>query len=168
MNMSLQNKFLSKELSDKFWKEGLTLATAESCTAGNIAAVITAIPGSSHFYKGGIVAYSDEVKINLLGVNPETLEKQGAVSEETVIEMVKGAMKSMNSDCAVATSGIAGPTGGTHDKPVGTVWIAASMHDKIITMKANGDEGRNKNIENATLKALQLLRNLFQNQENEQ
>ena len=166
--MSLQNKFLSKELSDKFWKEGLTLATAVSCTAGNIAAVITAIPGSSHFYKGGIVAYSDEVKINLLGVNPETLEKQGAVSEETVIEMVKGAMKSMNSDCAVATSGIAGPTGGTHDKPVGTVWIAASMHDKIITMKANGDEGRNKNIENATLKALQLLRNLFQNQENEQ
>ena len=69
--MSLQNKFLSKELSDKFWKEGLTLATAESCTAGNIAAVITAIPGSSHFYKGGIVAYSDEVKMNLLGVNPE-------------------------------------------------------------------------------------------------
>ena len=166
--MSLQNKFLSKELSDKFWKEGLTLATAESCTAGNIAAVITAIPGSSHFYKGGIVAYSDEVKINLLGVNPETLEKQGAVSEEVVIEMVKGAMKSMNSDCAVATSGIAGPTGGTPDKPVGTVWIAAAKHDKVITMKASGDEGRNKNIENATLHALQMLQKLFQNQENEQ
>ena len=166
--MSLQNKFLSKELSDKFWKEGLTLATAESCTAGNIAAVITAIPGSSHFYKGGIVAYSDEVKINLLGVNPETLEKQGAVSEETVIEMVKGAMKSMNSDCAVATSGIAGPTGGTPDKPVGTVWIAVAMREKILTMKASGDEGRNKNIENATLNALQLLLKLFQNKENEQ
>jgi PncC family amidohydrolase len=166
--MSLQNKFLSKELSDKFWKEGLTLATAESCTAGNIAAVITAIPGSSHFYKGGIVAYSDEVKINLLGVNPETLEKQGAVSEETVIEMVKGAMKSMNSDCAVATSGIAGPTGGTPDKPVGTVWIAVAMREKILTMKASGDEGRNKNIENATLYALQMLRKLLQNQENEQ
>ena len=113
--MSLQNKFLSKELSDKFWKEGLTLATAESCTAGNIAAMITAIPGSSHFYKGGIIAYSDEVKKNLLGVNPETLEKHGAVSEEVVIEMAKGAMKSMNSDCGVATSGIAGPTGGTPD-----------------------------------------------------
>ena len=166
--MSLQNKFLSKELSDKFWKEGLTLATAESCTAGNIAAVITAIPGSSHFYKGGIVAYSDEVKINLLGVNPETLEKQGAVSEETVIEMVKGAMKSMNSDCAVATSGIAGPTGGTPEKPVGTVWIAVTMKDKVMTMKASGDEGRNKNIENATLNALQMLQKLFQNQENEQ
>ena len=166
--MSLQNKFLSKELSDKFWKEGLTLATAESCTAGNIAAMITAIPGSSHFYKGGIIAYSDEVKKNLLGVNPETLEKHGAVSEEVVIEMAKGAMKSMNSDCGVATSGIAGPTGGTPDKPVGTVWIAAACKDKVITLKANGDEGRNKNIENATLNALQLLQKLIQNQENEQ
>ena len=166
--MSLQNKFLSKELSDKFWKEGLTLATAESCTAGNIAAMITAIPGSSHFYKGGIIAYSDEVKVNILGVNPETLEKHGAVSEEVVIEMAKGAMKSMNSDCGVATSGIAGPTGGTPDKPVGTVWIAAAMKDRIITMKANGDEGRNKNIENATLNALKLLLKLIQNQENEQ
>ena len=166
--MLLQNKFLSKELSDKFWKEGLTLATAESCTAGNIAAVITAIPGSSHFYKGGIIAYSDEVKVNLLGVNPETLEKNGAVCEEVVIEMAKGAMKSMNSDCAVATSGIAGPTGGTPEKPVGTVWIAVTMKDKVMTMKASGDEGRNKNIENATLNALQMLQKLFQNQENEQ
>ena len=166
--MSLQNKFLSKELSDKFWKEGLTLATAESCTAGNIAAVITAIPGSSHFYKGGVIAYSDEVKVNLLGVNPETLEKNGAVCEEVVIEMAKGAMKSMNSDCAVATSGIAGPTGGTPEKPVGTVWIAVTMKDKVMTMKASGDEGRNKNIENASLNALQMLQKLFQNQENEQ
>ena len=166
--MSLQNKFLSKELSDMFWKEGLSLATAESCTAGNIAAVITAIPGSSHFYKGGIIAYSDEVKKNLLGVNPETLESKGAVSEEVVIEMAKGAMKSMNSDCAVATSGIAGPTGGTPDKPVGTVWIAATTKDKVITFKASGDEGRKKNIENATLYALQMLQKLFQNQENEQ
>ena len=166
--MLLQNKFLSKEISEKFWKENLTLATAESCTAGSIASVITAIPGSSRFYKGGIVAYSDEVKTNLLGVNPETLASKGAVSEETVIEMVKGAMKSMNSDCAVATSGIAGPTGGTPDKPVGTVWIAAAMGDKVLTMKASGDEGRNKNIEHATLNALQLLLKLFQNQENEQ
>ena len=166
--MSLQNKFLSKELSDKFWKEGLTLATAESCTAGNIAAMITAIPGSSHFYKGGIIAYSDEVKVNILGVNPEILEKHGAVSEEVVIEMAKGAMKSMNSDCGVATSGIAGPTGGTPDKPVGTVWIAVVKGEKVMTMKASEDEGRKKNIENATLYALQMLLKLFQNQENEQ
>ena len=166
--MSLHHKFLSKELSDKFWKEELTLATAESCTAGNIAAIITAIPGSSHFYKGGIVAYNNEVKINLLGVSPQTLEEKGAVSEETVIEMVKGAMKSMNSDCAVATSGIAGPTGGTPVNPVGTVWIAAGMKDRIITLKVSGDEGRKRNIEKATLNALQLLQKLFQNQENEQ
>ena len=166
--MSLQTKFLSKKISEIFWKEGLTLATAESCTAGNIAAFITAIPGRSRFYKGGIIAYSDEIKINLLNINPETLAIHGAVSEETVIEMVKGAMKSMNSDCAVATSGIAGPTGGTPDKPVGTVWIAASMKDQIITTKITGDEGRNKNIANATQNALQLLQKLLQNKENEE
>ncbi len=166
--MSIEGKFLSKEISDLFWKEGLTLATAESCTAGNVAAAITAIPGSSHFYRGGIIAYSNEVKENMLGVNPETLENKGAVSEETVIEMVKGAMKSMNSDCAVATSGIAGPTGGTPDKPVGTVWIAVGKQEKIVTMKLEGDEGRQKNIANETQKALQMLRNILQNEENEQ
>ena len=166
--MSLQCKFISKELSDMFWKEGLTLATAESCTAGNIATFITAIPGSSHFFKGGIIAYSNEVKKNLLGVNAETLENKGAVSEETVIEMAKGAMKSMNSDCAVATTGIAGPTGGTPATPVGTIWIAAIMGEKIMTLKLEGDEGRNKNIANATQKALSLLQKLLQNKENEQ
>jgi PncC family amidohydrolase len=166
--MSVEGKFLSKEISDLFWREELTLATAESCTAGNIAATITAIPGSSRFYKGGIVAYSNELKVNLLGVNPKTLDEMGAVCEATVIEMVKGAMKSMNSDCAVATSGIAGPTGGTSDKPVGTIWIAAGTKDKMITLKLEGDEGRQKNIANATQKALQLLQKLFQNEENEQ
>lgn len=165
--MLLEGKFLSKEISDLFWKEGLTLSTAESCTSGNVAAAITAIPGSSHFYKGGIIAYSDEIKENLLGVSHETLESKGAVSEETVIEMVKGAMKSMNSDCAVATSGIAGPTGGTPDKPIGTIWIAASLKEKVVTLKLEGDEGREKNTANATQKALQLLRKLLQNEENE-
>ena len=165
--MLLEGKFLSKEISDLFWKEGLTLSTAESCTSGNVAAAITAIPGSSHFYKGGIIAYSDEIKENLLGVSHETLERKGAVSEETVIEMVKGAMKSMNSDCAVATSGIAGPTGGTPDKPIGTIWIAASLKEKVVTLKLEGDEGREKNTANATQKALQLLRKLLQNEENE-
>ncbi len=165
--MLLEEKFLSKEIADLFWKEGLTLVTAESCTAGNVAAAITAIPGSSHFYKGGVIAYSNEIKEDLLGVSHETLENKGAVSEETVIEMVKGAMKSMNSDCAVATSGIAGPTGGSPGKPVGTVWIAVSRKDVVVTMKLEGDEGRQKNIANATQKALQMLRNLLQNEENE-
>lgn len=166
--MSVEGKFLSKEISELFWKENLTLTTAESCTAGNVAAAITAIPGSSRFFKGGIIAYSNEIKESLLNVNPETLEVNGAVSEEVVVEMVKGAMKSMNSDCAVATSGVAGPTGGTPDKPVGTVWIAAGCKDKVITLKLEGDHGRDKNIANATQNAMLLLRKLFQNEENEQ
>lgn len=165
--MSIESKFLGKVVNETFWKEELTLSTAESCTAGNVSAIITMVPGSSHFYKGGIIAYSDEIKVNLLGVKAETLQNYGAVSEETVIEMAIGAMKSMNSDCAIATSGIAGPTGGTNDKPVGTVWIAAAWKDKIITMKLEGDEGRQKNIANATQKALKLMLNLLQNEENE-
>lgn len=165
--MLLEKKVLSKEINNLFWKEELTLSTAESCTAGNIASIITAIPGSSRFFKGGIIAYSNEIKENLLGVKPETLEKYGAVSEETVIEMVKGAMKSMNSDCAIATSGIAGPTGGTPGKPVGTIWIAAAKKEEIITIKLEGDEGREKNIAKSTLNALKLLLNLCQNEENE-
>ena len=165
--MLLEKKILSKEINNLFWKEELTLSTAESCTDGNIASIITAIPGSSRFFKGGIIAYSNEIKENLLGVKPETLEKYGAVSEETVIEMVKGAMKSMNSDCAIATSGIAGPTGGAPGKPVGTIWIAAAKKEEIITIKLEGDEGREKNIAKSTLNALKLLLNLCQNEENE-
>ena len=162
--MSIEGKFLSKEISDLFWKEGLTLATAESCTAGNVAAAITAIPGSSHFYRGGIIAYSNEVKENMLGVNPETLENKGAVSEETVIEMVKGAMKSMNSDCAVATSGIAGPTGGTPDKPVGTVWIAVAYKEQVISSCFHFGERRDENIQQAACTALKMLIDLLKSE----
>jgi PncC family amidohydrolase len=166
--MSIEGKFLSKVINEIFWKEGLTLATAESCTAGNIAAHITSIPGSSHFFKGGIIAYSNEVKENLLGVKVETLETYGAVSEQTVIEMARGVMRTLGTDCAVATSGIAGPGGGSPEKPVGTIWIAAVRKDTVKTLKLEGDEGRNLNIARATQNALQLLRDLFQNEENEQ
>ena len=155
--MSLQNKFLSKELSDKFWKEGLTLATAESCTAGNIAAMITALPGSSHFYKGGIIAYSDEVKKNLLGVNPETLEKHGAVSEEVAIEMVKGACKALNTTYAISITGFAGPGGGDQATPVGTIWIACGTIDRQVTHKVMEDHGRDINLAIATDKAMHLF-----------
>lgn len=166
--MSVETKTLSKEISEIFWREGFTLATAESCTAGNVAAIITAIPGSSRFYKGGIVAYADEVKQNLLHVNAETLVAHGAVSEETVVEMVKGVISTLGTDYAIATSGIAGPAGGTPEKPVGTVWIAVGTNDKVITTKLTEDEGREKNVQAATKKALQLLLELCQNQENEQ
>ena len=144
--MSVETKTLSKEISEIFWREGYTLATAESCTAGNVAAIITAIPGSSRFYKGGVIAYSDEVKKTHLYVNAETLEQHGAVSEETVVEMVKGAIKALDVDYAMATSGIAGPGGGSPEKPVGTIWVAAGTKDAVLTAKLTEDEGREKNI----------------------
>ena len=166
--MSVETKKLSKEISEIFWREGFSLATAESCTAGNVAAIITAIPGSSRFYKGGIVAYADEVKRDLLHVKAETLEACGAVSEKTVTEMVKGAIETFGTDYAMATSGIAGPGGGTHEKPVGTIWLAAGNKDRILTLKLTEDEGREKNIQSATKNVLQLLLSACQNQENEQ
>ena len=165
--MSVETKILSKEISEIFWKEGFSLSSAESCTAGNVAAIITAVPGSSHFYKGGIVAYANELKQNILQVKAETLETYGAVSEETVIEMVKGVMQVFNTDFAVATSGIAGPAGGTPEKPVGTIWVAAGCKDKIVTAKLTEDNGRDKNIQSATKKTLQLLLDICQKQENE-
>ena len=166
--MTVETKKLSNEISGFFWREGFTLATAESCTAGNVAATITAIPGSSHFYRGGVVAYADETKKRLLNVNAETLEKFGAVSEETVVEMVKGVMDAIGVDYAVATSGIAGPTGATPGKPIGTIWIAAGNREEVLTVKLEEDNGREKNVHNATVKALQLLLDLCKKQEKEE
>jgi nicotinamide-nucleotide amidase len=142
-------------------EKNLTVSTAESCTGGSIAAKLTSVPGSSDYFKGGIVAYSNEIKESLLGVSSETLKKQGAVSEETVIEMVKGAMKALKTDCAVSTSGIAGPGGGTKEKPVGTVWIAAAYKNEIRTMKQDTDRGREMNVERAGNNAFLLLLDLL-------
>ena len=166
--MSVETKTISKEISSIFWREGYTLCTAESCTAGNISAVITSTPGSSHFYKGGIIAYANDVKQNLLHVSKETLDTVGAVSEEVVKQMVMGAMETLGCDHAVATTGIAGPGGGTPEKPVGTIWVAAGNRERILTAQLSGDEGREKNVQQATIKALQLLLELCQNKENEQ
>ena len=137
--------------------KNLSLSTAESCTGGGIAALITSVPGSSEYFNGGVVAYSNEVKMSLLHVSADTLEKHGAVSRETVAEMVKGAMKTLKTDCAIATSGIAGPGGGTPEKPVGTVWIAAAYKNEIVTMKQEGDCGRAGNVQKAIQSALLLL-----------
>ncbi|MDD3037653.1 competence/damage-inducible protein A [Bacteroides sp.] len=142
-------------------KKKLTVSTAESCTGGSIAARLTSISGSSGYFNGGIVAYSNEVKIGLLYVSSDTLAQYGAVSEETVIEMVKGAMKTLKTDCAVATSGIAGPGGGTPEKPVGTVWIAAGYKNEIRTYKQETNRGRAMNIERAGNNALLMLRDLL-------
>ena len=165
--MLLETRFISREISELMWKDGITLATAESCTAGNLAAAITAIPGSSHYYKGGVVAYANQVKENLLNVNTATIETYGVVSEETVCEMVRGAMETLKTDYAIATSGVAGPGGGTHELPVGTIWIAAGSRNKIVTMKLEGDDGRDQNIAKATNSALHLVRDVLKEEQNQ-
>ncbi len=135
-----------------------TLATAESCTGGHVAQLITSIPGSSTYFKGSIVAYDNEVKIKLLGVDPVVLSTSGAVSEETVRAMVQGAISVMKTDFAIATSGIMGPGGGTENKPVGTVWIAAGDGQEIITQKLWFRFDRQRNTELTTVNVLNLLR----------
>lgn len=152
---------VKEELGSVLQAKGITLSTAESCTGGSIAALITSVPGSSKYFKGGIVAYSNEAKENILHVLPETLEKYGAVSRETVMEMVSGAMKALKTDCAVATSGIAGPGGGTAEKPVGTIWIAVGYKNEIVTMRQSGDSGREKNVQKTVQNALELLLELI-------
>ena len=139
------------------------VGTAESCTGGRISGMITAIPGSSSYYKGSIIAYSNDVKKGLLNVSSQTLEVHGAVSEETVIEMVKGLIPLIDVDIGVAVSGIAGPEGGTPDKPVGTVWLAVGDLETIKTKKLSLARSRMLNIEYASICALDLLRRFILN-----
>lgn len=139
-------------------EKNLKLCTAESCTGGNVAAKVTSISGSSDYFNGSIVAYSNDVKKKILKVNELTLEKYGAVSEKTVLEMAAGALEVLNADVSIATSGIAGPTGGTSLKPVGTIWIACGTKDKILTEKLQLGEDRNKNIETSSILVLNKLR----------
>jgi nicotinamide-nucleotide amidase len=142
-------------------KNNLTLSTAESCTGGLIAHKITTIPGSSDYYKGTVVSYSNEIKESLLRVPAEVLYQYGAVSEETVKAMVKGVIKLMKTDLAIAVSGIMGPAGGTPEKPVGTVWIAAGTENNIKTRKYRLRYDRSRNIEITANYALNLLREVI-------
>ena len=139
-------------------EKGKTMATAESCTGGYIAHLITSIAGSSTYYKGSVVSYANEVKENVLGVKHDTLINDGAVSEETVKQMANGAIKELNVDFALATSGIMGPDGGSEEKSVGTVWIAAGNKEKVETLKLNLRFDRQRNIQMTAGYALNLLR----------
>ena len=151
-------------LTGKRW----SVATAESCTGGGVAAALTAVPGSSACVKGGIVAYTEEIKMRLLGVKPETLRDFGVVSRQTVEEMAQGAMKSMNSDFAVATSGVAGPSGGSEEIPVGTIWVAAASRSQVYTHCIRRyNEGRALNVQNAVQIALEMLQKVVENEENQ-
>lgn len=135
-----------------------TMATAESCTGGYISHLITSIPGSSAYFKGSVVSYANETKENVLGVSPDTLKSFGAVSEETVTQMVKGVLEKLNVDYAVAVSGIMGPGGGTEEKPVGLVWVAAGNKEKTETLKLQFRFDRQRNIEMTAQHALNFLR----------
>jgi nicotinamide-nucleotide amidase len=139
-------------------KEGQSVSFAESCTGGEISHLITSVPGSSKYFKGSVIAYDNTVKTQLLGVPEEVISKYGAVSRETIESMSVGAMKLFNTDYAVATSGIAGPEGGSPEKPVGTIWIGISTRDKTIAEKYNFGNDRVINIRRFSLAALNQLR----------
>lgn len=154
-----EDKPLSAIIGDKLRTLNLSLATAESCTGGNIAHQITSIAGSSEYYKGSIVSYSNEIKQDLLKVSETVLIEHGAVSEPVVRQMVTGVSELLGTDCAVATSGIAGPGGGTESKPVGTVWMAAKVGDKITSICKHFPGSRDRVIDRATTEAqIMLLR----------
>lgn len=138
-----------------------TVATAESCTGGNMAHLLTSMAGSSAYYQGSVVAYSNVVKANVLDVNTESLEKFGAVSQDVVEQMASGVLKAIGTDYGIATSGIAGPDGGTDEKPVGTVWVAVASKSQVISEKFIFSKERGCNIRMASLAGFNMLRKLI-------
>lgn len=150
---------LEKQFGEIFRDKGVTISTAESCTGGYIAHLITSVAGSSAYFKGSVVSYADEVKIKVLGVNPSDIEARGVVSETVVIQMAEGVRKLLGTDYAVSTSGIAGPDGGTPEKSVGTVWIGVATPDKTFARKFVFSFTRERNIAKAAAKALELVLN---------
>lgn len=153
-------------IRDFMQQRQLLLATAESCTGGNIARLITALPGSSSMFEGGAVTYSNSIKTALLGVRQETLDQHGAVSEETVREMASGAQANFNVDYAIAVSGIAGPDGGTPEKPVGLVWIAVAGKKQVVARRHLFGHDRAINIERSSIAALLMLWQLLNTENN--
>ncbi len=158
---SMDDDVLESAIGKLLRERGLQLATAESCTGGYLAHLITSVPGASDYFKGSIIAYSNEIKQHLLGVQAQTLRVYGAVSEQTVREMVAGALKALDVDVAISVSGIAGPGGGTPDKPVGTVWIAVGNGEEVRARKFLFGKDRRRNIEYAAVSGLIMLRNLI-------
>lgn len=152
---------LPESIGALFNKHNCSLATAESCTGGSVARALTSFSGSSSFFKGSIVAYHNEVKKELLGVSESDLDEFGAVSQQVVEQMAAGARKKLNSDYAVSTSGIAGPDGGTDDKPVGTIWIAVAGPERVVSKKLQLGLKRSQNIDLTVVYVLDLIRREF-------
>ena len=155
------DKPLSQIVGERLRELGLSMSTAESCTGGNVAHVITEIAGSSDYFMGGVVSYSNDVKQHVLGVGADTLETFGAVSQPVVEQMATGACRVCDTHCSVATSGVAGPGGGTPEKPVGTVWIAAKVGDIVTSKCFHFNGSRAQVIDRATTHALIMLLKLL-------
>ena len=153
----MQSQPLEVQVGELLRLHGLRLAVAESCTGGLIGHRLTNIPGSSTYYMGSIIAYAYEAKVRLLGVRWDTLEKHGAVSQDTVLEMALGVRRALAADIGLSVSGIAGPGGGTPDKPVGLVWIGLSAPDANEAWSYTWDGDRLQNKEYTAEQALQLL-----------
>ena len=149
---------LSKTLGKILLKKGLTLAVAESCTGGMVGAVITAVPGSSRYFAGGVIAYQNPIKRNILKVPQATLTRHGAVSGPAVTAMARGVQRLFNADCALAVSGVAGPGGGTRRKPVGLVYIAVTVkHGSVRVLKYQFKGSRGEIRNRALASSLKLL-----------
>ncbi len=155
--MDFESKIASREISEILWDMEKTVGTAESCTGGRIAEALMSVPGASKYFKGGVISYVNEIKESLLGVSHEVLEEKTAVCEEVAIAMVKGACRTLNTNYAVAATGFAGPTGGTKEIPVGTIWLACGNEDRVMTVKVEEDHGRDINLAIATNRAMQLF-----------
>ena len=156
------NNSLSEQLGGLLRSKGLLMGTAESCTGGRIANMVTLVAGSSDYFVGGVVSYSNEVKHNVLGVSEDSLRLHGAVSREVVEQMAQGAIRTLGCDCSVATSGVAGPGGGSPEKPVGTVWIAAALKEQVVSHCYHFGTVRAENIQSAADPALTMLLELLQ------
>lgn len=156
-----EDKTIQEVVGDLLMQQNKTLATAESCTGGYLAHLITSVPGSSNYFKGSVVSYANEVKENVLQVKMDTLKANGAVSEQTVAQMVNGALQALHVDYAVATSGIMGPDGGSSEKPIGTVWVAVGDQKRIRTHQFHFRFDRQRNIELTATNALNMLRKLI-------
>ncbi len=165
--MDFEAKIISREVSELLWDMEKTVGTAESCTGGRIAEAIISVPGASKYFKGGIISYVNEIKESMLGVDHQVLEEQTAVCEEVARQMVIGACKALNTDYAISATGVAGPTGGTKEIPVGTIWLACGNADKIVTVKVEEDHGRDINLAIATNTAMQLFLNYLKSENTE-
>ena len=155
--MDFESKVTSREIAEVLWETDKSVSTAESCTGGRIGEAMIAVPGASKYFKGGIISYVNEVKERLLGVDHHVLEEKTAVCEEVAIQMVEGACRALNTDYAISATGVAGPTGGTKEIPVGTIWLACGCLGNVKTLKLEEDRGRDVNLAKATSAAMELF-----------